>query len=422
MKNKKILIWAMLFAIIFTSLTGCSSKRENSEINSNNSQEETASNDNDVNLIVWCEEDTFDIINKMCDSFKEQYKDANITITLEAHSDSEMNNEILANVNANFDVFSFPDDQFDGFNAAGVLDEIPNSEEIKNRTLEGAVDSATYDGKMYAYPYTADNGYFLYYNKAYLTDNDVKTLDEILKVCNEQGKKIQMNLSSGWYMYSFYGQTGLNFGINEDGLTNYCDWNLNDGDVKGIDVAKAIRDLALNDGFIEGDDTTLIEGLKNNTIIAGVSGAWSSAQISNILKNNYGAVKLPTYTCGDKQIQMATFNGYKMYGVNHYSKNKEWAHKLADWITNEENQAIRLEAFNQGPANKTVAASDAVKNNPAIAAIMAESEYGIVQRVGNSYWDACTEFVKSIKPGMSDNELQEILDKMVEKITTSVGN
>ena len=66
MKNKKILIWAMLFAIIFTSLTGCSSKRENSEINSNNSQEETASNDNDVNLIVWCEEDTFDIINKMC--------------------------------------------------------------------------------------------------------------------------------------------------------------------------------------------------------------------------------------------------------------------------------------------------------------------------------------------------------------------
>ena len=28
---------------------------------------------------------------------------------------------------------------------------------------------------------TADNGYFLYYNKKYLSDSDVKTLDGILK-------------------------------------------------------------------------------------------------------------------------------------------------------------------------------------------------------------------------------------------------
>ncbi len=40
---------------------------------------------------------------------------------------------------------------------------------------------------------------------------------------------------------------------------------------------------------------------------------------------------------------MSSFTGYKMMGVNAYSKYPEWAAKLADWLTNEENQTIRFE-------------------------------------------------------------------------------
>ena len=35
---------------------------------------------------------------------------------------------------------------------------------------------------MYAYPLTADNGYFLYYNKAYFSEEDVQSLDRILEL------------------------------------------------------------------------------------------------------------------------------------------------------------------------------------------------------------------------------------------------
>lgn len=52
---------------------------------------------------------------------------------------------------------------------------------------------------------------------------------------------------------------------------------------------------------------------------------------------------------------------------------------------------------------------------------MAEGEFGTIQRVGNSYWGACTEFIQNIKLDMSDKELQDILDVLVEKITVSVG-
>lgn len=64
---------------------------------------------------------------------------------------------------------------------------------------------------------TADNGYFLYYDKNYFTEEDVKSLDRILEVAGAAGKKFSMEFSSGWYSYAFFGNTGLEFGINDDG-------------------------------------------------------------------------------------------------------------------------------------------------------------------------------------------------------------
>lgn len=39
----------------------------------------------------------------------------------------------------------------------------------------------------------------------------------------------------------------------------------------------------------------------------------------NVWKN-YAAAKLPTYNCNGKKVQMSTYFGYKMLGVNPYSK------------------------------------------------------------------------------------------------------
>ena len=95
-------------------------------------------------------------------------------------------------------------------------------------------------------------------------------------------------------------------------------------------------------------DFTLILGqkwrkvAKSGEVIAGISGTWNAMAIREIWGDNYGACKLPTYTCAGKQIQMASFTGYKMIGVNAYSDHLQWAHKLAQWISNEENQKIRF--------------------------------------------------------------------------------
>lgn len=376
-----------------------------------------------VQLKVWSEEDNFDMLNQMIDSFKQKYAgEAKFEITLEQNADSDTKDALLGDIHNGADVFSFADDQLSAMVAAGALYPVPNADEVKNANLEEAVSAASINDTLYAYPMTADNGYFLYYDKNVLSDTDVQTMDGILAALDAAGKSFSMELNSGWYLYSFFGNTGLEFGINDDGVTNYCNWNSTDGAIKGIDVAQSILNITTNPAFISQPDGDFVTGVQNGTIGAGISGVWNAVSIKEAWGDGYGAVKLPTYTVAGQQIQMSSFTGYKMMGVNTYSKYPEWAAKLADWLTNEENQTIRFEERNQGPSNTNAAASDAVKQVPAIQAVIAQSEFGKLQRVGNSYWDACSAFGDTMAAGNpSGQDLQEIMDTLVDGITASTA-
>ena len=172
--------------------------------------------------------------------------------------------------------------------------------------------------------------------------------------------------------------------------------------------------------FVEQSDGLFVEGAQSGEVIAGISGVWNAVAIKEAWGDDYGACKLPTYTCAGQQIQMSSFTGYKLMGVNAYSEHVEWAHKLADWITNEQNQTIRFEKRSQGPSNINAAASDAVSKVPAIAAVIEQSQYGTLQRVGNLYWNACTRFSDTIANGNPYNlPLQDIMDTLVAEITAS---
>lgn len=374
-----------------------------------------------VELTVWAEENNFEMLEGMFETFKQEYAgQAEFEITLVAQSDADTKNALLGDVHNAADVFSMADDQLSGMVAGGALSPVRNSAEVSEANLEEAVAAASYNGTLYAYPYTADNGYFLYYDKNYFTEEDVKTLDGILAVAEASGKKFSMEFNSGWYMYTFFGGTGLEFGINEDGVTNYCNWNSTEGNIKGIDVAEAMVQITSSPAFVGQSDGLFVEGVQSGEVIAGISGVWNAVGIEEVWGKDYGACKLPTYTCAGQQVQMASFTGYKMMGVNAYSDHVEWAHKLAEWITNEENQTIRFEQRSQGPSNKNAAASDAVAQVPAIAAVIDQSQYGNLQRVGGLYWDACTKFADEILAGNpSGKPLQELLDTLVANITAS---
>ena len=411
-----------MITVLSMALTGCSNGKDN-PVEEETTEEETIeeAESGTVALTVWGEEDTLDMLSGMVESFKEHYaNEAEFEITLVAQADAETKGKLLSDVHKGADVFCFPDDQLTGLAAAGALVPVPNADEIRKANLEEAAEAATLNNILYAYPMTADNGYFLYYDKDYFTEKDVESLERILEVAQAAGKKFSMEFSSGWYSYAFFGNTGLEFGINDDGITNYCSWNSTEGEVKGTDIAQALLDITSSPAFLNQPDGDFPESIKSGNVIAGISGVWNAVAVKEAWGDDYGAVKLPTYTCAGRQIQMSSFTGYKMMGVNAYSEQQEWALKLADWLTNEQNQTIRFQERNQGPSNINAAASDEVSKVPAIQAVIAQSQYGSLQRVGNDYWTALSEFAETIMNGNPNKmTLQGIMDTLVAQVTSS---
>lgn len=151
-----------------------------------------------------------------------------------------------------------------------------------------------------------------------------------------------------------------------------------------------------------------------------MSGAWNAEKIADAYGDGYAAVKLPTYTAAGQQLQMASFAGYKLIGISAYSENVEWAMKLANELTNEENQLELFRVRGECPANVKAAESDIVMSSPAVKAFSEQSKYAYTQLVADQYWNPTYIFGTTIAGQNADNrDLQELLDTMTERITAA---
>ena len=372
-----------------------------------------------VALTVWGAEEDEALLEQIFASFQDHYAgQADFQITYQPQSESNCKDVLLGDLEGGADVFAFADDQVAALAAAGGLDPIENEAAIREASLPASVEAASVENTLYAYPLTADNGYFLYYNKAYFSEEDIQSLERMLEAAAQAEKLVTMDWSSAWYVYAFFGNTGLEVGLNEDGLTNYCTWNSAASPIRGVDVAQAMLNIAASPAFSNLTDVDFLTGVRDGTVIAGVSGVWNSVAVEEAWGNNMGAAKLPAYTCGGREVQMASFSGCKLIGVNAYSQHPDWAARLAEWITSEENQRLRFQVRGQGPANVNAANSREVQSSLAIAALLEQSNYSQLQRVGGKFWDPVTEFATSMAQGNpSGASLQAQLDRMVEGVT-----
>ncbi len=411
MKTRIYLFLAAILCAIF--IAGCAGGGSSNTTNSTGGAVSGT-----VDLVVWGGEEDEKLMNQIIRSFEREYQgQADFNITFAVQGESNCKDKLIGGLEEGADGFTFADDQLNALAAAGALNPVENAAQIREQNLSAAVSAASVGDDLYAYPLTADNGYFMYYNKKYFSEEDVRTLEKMLQIAAEHRKKLTMDWSSAWYVYSFFGNTGLKVGLNDDGITNYCTWNSRKGKVKGVDVAEAMLRIAKSSGFSNKTDTEFVEGVKDGSVIAGISGVWNAVAIKKAWGKNMGAAKLPVYTCAGQKIQMASFSGCKLIGVNAYSKQYQWASRLAEWITNEENQALRFQERGQGPANIRASETSAVRDSPAINALLEQSEFSQLQRVGGKYWDPVADFAKNLAAGNpSGKSLQQQMDKMTEKI------
>ncbi len=393
---KKLLL-AMLMLLMTLSLVACKAEEPVAEVK-------------DVTLKVWGAQEDQEMLTGMIEEFKTAHPEANWTIELGVVGEPDARTKYLEDPEAAADVFAFPNDQVMDLVNAGALYEVTiNKDAIVAANIQSAVDSATVDGKLYGYPMTADNGYFMYYDKSVFTEEDVKSFDKMLEVAGAAGKSVFMDVSNGWYIASFFIGAGSKFEV-VDGK-QVLDFN----NETGVKVGEAIKAITANPAYLTGDDNVLKAGI-GSTIAAGVSGTWNAGDIATILGDNYAATKLPTFNLGGVETQMGSFAGFKLMGVNSLTMFPEEAMALAEFLTNEANQVKRFETRKLGPANKNAAQNAAVLADVALSALAQQAPYAMSQNsVAGTYWGPAEAFGLALENKDYTMSIQEMLDALVSQ-------
>lgn len=440
--KKKLVASLLCFSMVATALVGCGAKaeapateapaeeaaaEETTEAPAEEAPAEVSADDavaaliagteGTVELDLWCSElEAYQtVMAELVEEFKAQYSDVDFNITIGSCSEADTKDRVLEDVEAAADVFVFADDQVQELVNAGALQAIERTftYDAHETNTASTVEAASVDGKLYAYPLTASNGYFLFYDSSVFSEEDVQSWDGMLAKAAEAGVKVGMDVGNAWYLYGFFAGAGCELSMNAD-QSNNCDWNSE----TGVAVAEGIQAITANDAFIACNNTDATEKANNGELKAFVDGTWDSGAFQGAYGDGYAACKLPTFTVNGEQVQMGSYAGYKFVGVNSYSDQIGWSMLLAEYLTSETSQAKIGVATGEGPANIVAASDEAIMAQPALAALAAQAEFADLQRVGGAFWDPAASLGTSLVEGTDD--VQGILDAAVEGITQPV--
>lgn len=440
--KKKLSALLLAFAMLFT-LAACSSGSNpgSAAPNNDDNPQQTQSGSQGgsgetIALRVWGAEEDQALLKDLVEKFKAAYPDQTFSIEIGVESESKAKDDILTDVTAAADVFAFACDQLPDLVAAGALLPIDDQmdavlqnyanktvADIKSANSEGSVGSATLDGKLYAFPFSAD-GYFMFYDPSVISADQAKSWDTLLDAAQAGGKKVGMTLASGWYLAGFYYGAGFTTGLNADGTTS-MDWNgTSPSGVTGVQVTQAALKIAAHPAFmpvIDGDSSNQI---KSGSLCAVVSGCWDSQVAAEAFGDDYMACRLPSFMAGDKEVPGGAVASYKLMGVNAHSKNSGWAMLLAEFLSNEESQVARYSARQLPPTNISAASDPAVAADKGVAGLADQSANASLQAAGGKYWDPVKSFGEQIAQGTiksDDASVQAALDDLVAGVTAPLG-
>lgn len=401
MKIKRItavLLAAMMLATVFTGCGGNSSSTASGSNSNTSSNSDPLYGEDNVKLKVWAPDKAKDLTQTLCDNFSKEMKDkynktVKVEVVVQGESDAATNLRNDSTTAA--DVFGFASDQLNLLVDAGVITPVfknandvlgLSADTVKAANSELSVNAATVDGTLYAFPETGDNGYYLMYNKKYVTDEDAKTMEGIFAACEKAGKKFSMDAGNGFYacMFAFTGGLKTN-GIVDD-TQQFNDYDETQVVASMESFAKLFHKYSKTLSSVAANK--VVSQLSEGVCAAGIDGSWDTKAAMEALGDDFGAVKLPTINIGGKDTQIVSMHGYKMIGVNKSSKFPETAQLLANYLTNEESQLKRAQELYWGPSNTKAAANEVVTSNIAIKAILEQSKYSVPQvAVTQQFWD-----------------------------------
>lgn len=378
-----VLALAVSFAVGYSgALSGCRMMDDDSDT---------------VTITIWTAEGDSEFMKWAQEEFKRENPSKRYKFVIDYQGENDIATRILNDVENAADVFSFPNDQIAKLVNGDALSRLGGEvlEDALDDIDEKAMELATIqkDGvdQVYGLPYT-DNTFFLYYDKSVLSEEDVRSLDGILSKCTAQ-KQFAMPFNDGWYSTAFYFGKGLGYDVTYDSSFAETKIECDFDNAVGEKVTQAMWELA-QDKRVKADanDSKITAGFNDGSIIAATTGIWNKTAIKRYLGDNFAVAKLPTYTYdkggeNEEQVQLVSFAGYKLLGVNNYSKQKAEAIKFARFCADEDAQLKRFELRGYLPTDKDAREDEKVKSDACARAIAAQLEHSKAQKnVPSTMW------------------------------------
>ena len=332
----------------------------------------------DITLKVWAPDKAVSLTKEQVEAFKKHYSNIKFkSIEVVAQGESDAATQIMNDPEKAADVFGFPSDQLDKLIATKVLSPVAQGfvNTIKANNAQKTIDAVTEGDKLYAFPETNDNGYYLVYDNTVVTDEDAKTLEGVLAACKAKNKQFILDSGNGFYscMFAFTGGAIID-GFEADGVTQkFVEYNEDEVIDTLMAFAKLMKDY--KNTYSSQDTANISSSFKNGKAGAGVDGTWNSQADKDALGDKFGAAKLPTINVGGTDKQIISMFGYKYIGVNSYSKFPRSAQILAYYLTGQEAQEQRAEELGWGPSNL-----EAVKkyaDDPILLALQEQSKNSV---------------------------------------------
>lgn len=411
---KKFLSILLLLCIVAGCFVACANTGDKGTETSTKKENETnapaASLEGTYDVTIWVSEiaGVKELTQKQIAQFEKDNPGIKINAKIEGITEKESATTMINDVENGADIFCFAQDQLSRLVLAGALTKLgtATANQVKELNDAGSVAAATVGDSLYCFPMTSDNGYFMYYDKSVISEEHLNSLEDLIADCEAANKLFSFNLEgSAWYAASFFFATGCksDWTTNTAGdFTAYEDTFNTDA---GVIALKGMQKLLQSKAYHDSSNGADFAAAVPSAIV--ISGAWDAKTVQEALGENYGVAKLPSFTVDGKTYQLGSFSGNKLMGVKPQTDAKKAAvlQKLALYLTGETCQAQRFAEFSWGPSNKIVAASAAVQENAALAALAAQSAFATPQgQFPGGWWDAGKAIPTAAKQATAGDE------------------
>lgn len=365
---------------------------------------------------IWVDEKIGDLTKSQVNNFEVlnngKYK---INLIVEPMSEGAATSFMLQDFADGADIYGFYSDFLLPLKTAGALSKIDDSLAtfIAGTDSSESLNGAKVDDDYYAIPMVSD-GYFLYYDKTVIPDEDATDISKILLKCSVENKTLNFESKNGYYAASYFMATGCHSNWAMDSSGKFISYDDDFNSSNGFKAALGLKELSKHFVANRSDASKL-----GTTCAAVVSGIWEYETALKNLGENLGCIAMPSFNVDENTYHLSSFEQFRYLGIKPQTDHKKQSvlQKLTQFLASRSCQFERFKIATWCPSNNVTKNDIEVASCPPIQALNAQHPHSklLTQRPG-SWFMLLGDTVKAIMDSSTNEEIWDALQKYEYKL------